>query len=404
MRPHDRRQPPTSTPSPATGCRRSISSPSTCSSCPSCSCRAAELRQRTARSPCGAKGAATAPACSRPAACAGAMPSCSSTPTASPTCWCTRWGWCPATGCCCARCNKPMLVACWFAVMKAGGIAVATMPLLRAKELGQIIDKAAISHALCDAVAARRARAGDRRRIRSSAQLRCFGSSAADGLEALMQRQPDRFDNVDTAADDCCAVRLHLRHHRPAEGDDAFPPRPDRGLPLLPAACAARHARRHLHRQPAAGLHLRPRRADAVSDAHRRGDRAAREGVAGGAGRCDRRVRRHGAVHRADLVPRDGRAGARAPHLGAARRHAAQVRLGRRGAAGGHPRAVARRHRHRADRRHRLDRDAAHLHRRRRSACARPGATGTAVPGYRACVLDDDGRPAPRRAPSAGWR
>ena len=32
--------------------------------------------------------------------------------------------------------NKPMLVACWFAVMKAGGIAVATMPMLRAKELG----------------------------------------------------------------------------------------------------------------------------------------------------------------------------------------------------------------------------------------------------------------------------
>ena len=46
--------------------------------------------------------------------------------------------------------NKPMLVACWFAVMKAGGIAVGTMPLLRAKELGQIIDKGAVSHALCD--------------------------------------------------------------------------------------------------------------------------------------------------------------------------------------------------------------------------------------------------------------
>jgi 2-aminobenzoate-CoA ligase len=26
--------------------------------------------------------------------------------------------------------NKPMLVACWFAVMKAGGIAVATMPAI----------------------------------------------------------------------------------------------------------------------------------------------------------------------------------------------------------------------------------------------------------------------------------
>src|SRR6478736_3844684 len=46
--------------------------------------------------------------------------------------------------------NKPMLVACWFAVMKAGGIAVGTMPMLRAKELGQIIDKGQVTIALCD--------------------------------------------------------------------------------------------------------------------------------------------------------------------------------------------------------------------------------------------------------------
>ena len=46
--------------------------------------------------------------------------------------------------------NSPMLAACWFAVVKAGGIAVGSMPLLRAKELKQIIDKAQISHALCD--------------------------------------------------------------------------------------------------------------------------------------------------------------------------------------------------------------------------------------------------------------
>ena len=47
--------------------------------------------------------------------------------------------------------NSPQLAACWFAVMKAGGIAVGTMPMLRAKELSQIIDKAQVSHALCDA-------------------------------------------------------------------------------------------------------------------------------------------------------------------------------------------------------------------------------------------------------------
>jgi len=46
--------------------------------------------------------------------------------------------------------NNPMLAACWFAVMKAGAIAVATMPLLRAKELKAIIEIGRISHALCD--------------------------------------------------------------------------------------------------------------------------------------------------------------------------------------------------------------------------------------------------------------
>src|SRR5438477_10913245 len=46
--------------------------------------------------------------------------------------------------------NSPMMAACWFAVMKAGGVCVATMPLLRAKELTDIVSKAEISHALCD--------------------------------------------------------------------------------------------------------------------------------------------------------------------------------------------------------------------------------------------------------------
>ncbi|VAV90908.1 hypothetical protein MNBD_ALPHA02-644, partial [hydrothermal vent metagenome] len=46
--------------------------------------------------------------------------------------------------------NNPMMVACWFAVLKAGGIAVATMPLLRARDLIPVIDKAQVGFALCD--------------------------------------------------------------------------------------------------------------------------------------------------------------------------------------------------------------------------------------------------------------
>src|SRR5579864_4688568 len=45
--------------------------------------------------------------------------------------------------------NSPMLAACWFAVLKAGGIAVTTMHQLRAQELAAIVTKARIRYALC---------------------------------------------------------------------------------------------------------------------------------------------------------------------------------------------------------------------------------------------------------------
>jgi len=46
--------------------------------------------------------------------------------------------------------NHPTFAACFLAVVKAGLIAVGTMPLLRARELKPVIDKAQISAALCD--------------------------------------------------------------------------------------------------------------------------------------------------------------------------------------------------------------------------------------------------------------
>jgi 2-aminobenzoate-CoA ligase len=46
--------------------------------------------------------------------------------------------------------NNPALVACWLGATKAGAVVVNTMPMLRAGELGQIVDKAEVSLALCD--------------------------------------------------------------------------------------------------------------------------------------------------------------------------------------------------------------------------------------------------------------
>lgn len=46
--------------------------------------------------------------------------------------------------------NNPAMVACWLAATKAGAVVVNTMPMLRSGELAGIVDKAEISHALCD--------------------------------------------------------------------------------------------------------------------------------------------------------------------------------------------------------------------------------------------------------------
>jgi 2-aminobenzoate-CoA ligase len=46
--------------------------------------------------------------------------------------------------------NSIGMALAWLAVVQAGAVAVATMPLLRAKELGDIIDKARPTLALCD--------------------------------------------------------------------------------------------------------------------------------------------------------------------------------------------------------------------------------------------------------------
>ena len=101
--------------------------------------------------------------------------------------------------------NNPMLAACWFAVMKAGAIAVTTMPLLRAKELVQVIAKAQVTHALCDASLAAELETA-RGRCPGLAQVRFFHGDAPDRLELAMARHPGPFAAVDTAADDTCLL------------------------------------------------------------------------------------------------------------------------------------------------------------------------------------------------------
>lgn len=105
--------------------------------------------------------------------------------------------------------NAPMMVACWFAVLKAGGVVVCTMPLLRVRELVFIADKAQVRVALTDAGVATECEQamsvrGDGR-PRDGAQVLRFGSPDAD-LERRMASKPETFSNVDTAADDVALI------------------------------------------------------------------------------------------------------------------------------------------------------------------------------------------------------
>jgi 2-aminobenzoate-CoA ligase len=101
--------------------------------------------------------------------------------------------------------NNPMMVACWFAVLKAGAICVATMPLLRARELSYAINRARVAVSLTDARNAPEleqaaATAGQPHRIVM------FNTTAADSLDAALAAKPDTFDNVRTAADEVAII------------------------------------------------------------------------------------------------------------------------------------------------------------------------------------------------------
>jgi len=101
--------------------------------------------------------------------------------------------------------NTPMMAACWLAVVKAGGVAVATMPLLRARELAYIIEKAKVRYALCAQDLAGELEAA-RPQARSLEKVVLFRSEAADRLEARMAHQPTTFANVPTSHDDVALI------------------------------------------------------------------------------------------------------------------------------------------------------------------------------------------------------
>jgi 2-aminobenzoate-CoA ligase len=100
--------------------------------------------------------------------------------------------------------NNAMLVASWFAVVKAGGIVVATMPMLRTKELAVVINKAHISHALCDVRLADELKAAQEKSPYLK-QVSYFGIPGSE-LDEKAAAKPANFKNVDTASTDVCLL------------------------------------------------------------------------------------------------------------------------------------------------------------------------------------------------------
>ncbi|MDZ4692237.1 AMP-binding protein [Terricaulis sp.] len=92
--------------------------------------------------------------------------------------------------------NTPLSIPVWWGILRAGGVAVGTMPMLRAHELAVILDKAKISHAVVD--------------VHLAAELEQAQQDApslqhiiyADDLERRMVNAPDNFAAASTAADD----------------------------------------------------------------------------------------------------------------------------------------------------------------------------------------------------------
>jgi 2-aminobenzoate-CoA ligase len=99
--------------------------------------------------------------------------------------------------------NNPMMAACLLAVLKAGLIAVPTMPLLRARELGTIAAKASVDAVLCAA----NLRAEIDAMEQVPARVVFFNAPGLpDALEQRMRSHRSAYRAVDTAADDVCLI------------------------------------------------------------------------------------------------------------------------------------------------------------------------------------------------------
>ena len=211
--------------------------------------------------------------------------------------------------------NSIGMALAWLAVVKAGLIAVATMPLLRARGTGRHHRQGPAHRRAVRRQAAGGAGAGARgpSRARHGRRLQC-GSNEPGSLAARAAAKSGDFPACPTAADDIAMMaftsgttgkpKAAVHTHR-----DVLAP-----CEAWPRHVLRAHARRHRGGFAAAGLHLRPGRPAGVPDVGRRlrvfPRRAATRPRA--LVRTDQRSRRDHLLHGAHLLPPDGAVRARA--------------------------------------------------------------------------------------------
>jgi 2-aminobenzoate-CoA ligase len=101
--------------------------------------------------------------------------------------------------------NGRWMAVAWLATLKAGMVAVATMPMLRSVELRVIIERANCNAALCDARLLDELMTAARG-TRVSSAVRVWGGESNDRLDHAITRYTTPFTACDTASDDVALI------------------------------------------------------------------------------------------------------------------------------------------------------------------------------------------------------
>ena len=103
--------------------------------------------------------------------------------------------------------NNPAMVACWLAATKVGAVVINTMPMLRAVELEKYVEKAKITHALCDTRLMDEMIACAKGSDTLKTVVGFDGTANHDAeLDRLALEKPVTFEAVDTSQDDVALI------------------------------------------------------------------------------------------------------------------------------------------------------------------------------------------------------